>query len=88
MNLNTIYMHEYADFLEEHSNKILSVCEEIEEYIQIAVKCMDQESGHNAARRMLQNIEAIKANIPTNQESCKRLVKALKYVNDAGNIWR
>lgn len=87
MNLNPTSMREYADFLEENSNKIIAACETIEEYIQIATQCMDQESGHNAAHRMLQNLEGIKANIPTNTEACKRLVKTLKYVRDAENVF-
>lgn len=87
MNLDTGKMRECAEFLEENSNQIKRVCEEIEEYIQIASQCMDQESGRGAAQRMAISVENIKNNVPINDDACKRLVLSLKHVGDAGNVF-
>ena len=87
MELNTEKMGEYAKFLEENSNRIKSVCARLEEYIQIAIQCMDQDSGRGAAQRLTKNIENIKNNVPTKDDACRRLVLSMKYVKNAGDIF-
>ena len=87
MNLNTANMREYADFLEENSNKITALCESLESNLMSAIQYMDQQSSLHAVRRMTQNIENIKKNVPISDDACKRLVLALKRVQDAQNVF-
>ena len=85
MNVNTQKMEEYAEFLEENSRKIITLCNKLEESLVIAVQCMDQQSGRSAAQRMAQNLENIKNNVPISDDASKRLVLSKKYVDSAGH---
>lgn len=87
MNVNTGKMTEYAEFLDETSRKIVSLCRKIEENLIMAVQCMDQQSGRSAAQRMAQNLENIKNNVPISDDASKRLVLSKKYVDSAGQVF-
>lgn len=87
MNVNTSKMTEYAEFLDETSRKIVSLCSKIEESLIMAVQCMDQQSGRSAAQRMAQNLENIKNNVPISDDASKRLVLSKKYVDSAGQVF-
>ena len=87
MNVNTRKMEEQAEFLTENSKKIIAICNKLEESLAVAVQCMDQQSGRNAAQRMAQNLENIKNNVPISDDASKRLVLSKKYVNGAGRVF-
>ena len=87
MNVNTDKMGEYAEFLDQNSQKIIALCNKIEETLVIAVQCMDQQSGRGAAQRMAQNLENVKKNVPISDDASKRLVLAKKYIGDAGAVF-
>lgn len=87
MNVNTEKMAEYADFLQENSRKIIVLCNNIEQRLLMAVQCMDQQSGRSAARRMAQNLENIKNNVPLSDDACRRLILSKKHVDTATNIF-
>jgi len=87
MNVDTGKMMEYAGFLEECSRQIINLCSSLEENLLVAVQCMDQQSGQGAARRMAQNLENIKNNVPISEEAGKRLVLSKKYVDGAGSVF-
>ena len=87
MEMDTVKMREYADFLEENSRQITLLCEAIEENLSLAIQCMDSKSGLEAARRMTVNLENIKKNIPINDDACQRLILSLKRINDATNVF-
>lgn len=87
MNVNTQKMEEYADFLEENSRKIVALCNKLEQNLTIAVQCMDQQSGRNAAHRMAQNLENIKKTVPLSGEAVRRLVRSKKYVDSAQHVF-
>lgn len=80
-------MEQYASFLEENSRKIIELCNSLEEALNLAMQCMDQESGAQAARRMAQNLENIKANVPLNDDACQRLILSKSYVDSATNVF-
>ena len=42
MNVDTVKMSEYADFLDDNSQKIIALCTKIEECLIIAVQCLRQ----------------------------------------------
>ena len=88
MNVDTMKMAEYADFLEENSRKIVDLCNRIEELLNIAVQCMDQNSGRAAAQRMAQNLESIKSNVPISDDASERLAKAKTLIDEATNVFR
>ena len=87
MNVDTVKMSEYAEFLDENSQKIIALCTKIEECLIIAVQCMDQQSGRGAAQRMAQNLENIKNNVPISDDASKRLVLSKKYIDSAGTVF-
>ena len=87
MNVNTQKMEEYAEFLEENSRKIITLCNKLEESLVVAVQCMDQQSGRSAAQRMAQNLENIKNNVPISDDASKRLVLSKKYVDSACHVF-
>lgn len=87
MNVNPQLMAEYAEFLEENSTKITNLCTQIEENLSLATQCMDQVSGLQAAKRMLQNLENIKNNVPVSTEAGRRLILSKKYVDSASNVF-
>ena len=87
MNVETTKMSEYAEFLDENSRKIIALCTNIEQCLEMAVQCMDQESGQGAAQRMSQNMENIKSNVPISDDASKRLVLSRKYVDSAGSVF-
>ena len=87
MNVDTVKMSEYADFLDDNSQKIIALCTKIEECLIIAVQCMDQQSGRGAAQRMAQNLENIKNNVPISDDASKRLVLSKKYIDSAGTVF-
>lgn len=87
MNVNTEKMTEYADFLDETSRRIVTLCTKIEQSLVMAVQCMDQQSGRAAAQRMAQNLENVKNNVPISDDASKRLVLSKKYVDSAGNVF-
>ena len=87
MNLNTASMREYAEFLEENSSRITTLCNSLEENLMRAIQYMDQASSLHAVKRMAQNIENIKNSVPINDDACKRLILALKRVQDAQNVF-
>lgn len=86
MDVITEKMAEYANFLDENSRNIETLCNMIEQQLQVAVQCMDQQSGRNAALRMAQNIENVKNNRPISDNASERLVLAKKLVEGAVNI--
>lgn len=87
MNLNTASMREYAEFLEENSSRIIALCASLEANLMSAIQYMDQASSLYAVKRMTQNIENIKNSVPINDDACKRLILALKRVQDAQNVF-
>lgn len=87
MNVDTGKMAEYADFLEENSGKIMALCTKIEEGLEVAIQCMDQQSGLRASQRMLQNLENVKKNVPVSEDAQKRLILSKKYVDGAGSVF-
>lgn len=87
MRVDTEKMAEYASFLEENSRKIIALCAKIEEGLAVAVQCMDQQSGRNAAQRMAQNMENIKNNVPISDDASQRLLLSKKYVDSAGTVF-
>lgn len=87
MNVDTVKMSEYADFLDDNSQKIIALCTKIEECLIVAVQCMDQQSGRGAAQRMAQNLENIKNNVPISDDASKRLVLSKKYIDSAGTVF-
>lgn len=87
MNVDTSAMSQYAEFLESHSQAIVSLCNQLEECLLIAVQCMDQQSGHAAAYRMGQNLENIKRNVPMADDAGKRLILSLKHINSATQVF-
>lgn len=87
MNLNTASMREYAEFLEENSSRIITLCNSLEENLMRAIQYMDQSSSVYAVKRMVQNIENIKNNVPISDDASKRLILVLKRVHDAQNVF-
>ena len=87
MDVNTEMMRQYAEFLEQWSNSIIILCNNMESLMPVAVQCMDQQSGREAAVRMYQNMEDVKANVPISDDAVQRLIKTLKIINDAGNVF-
>ena len=60
MDVNTEKMISYRGFLAENSRDIQKLCDSLANNLLIAVQCMDQTSGRNAARRMAHNLENIR----------------------------
>ena len=87
MNVDTEKMKEYAEFLEDTSAQITTLCTKIEEALLMAVQCMDQQSGRGAAQRMAQNLENVKNNVPISNNASKRLVLSKKYIDSAGKVF-
>ena len=87
MNVDTSAMAQYADFLESHSHAIVSLCNQLEECLVIAIQCMDQQSGQGAAYRMGQNLENIKRSVPMADDACKRLILSLKHIDSATQVF-
>ena len=87
MNVNTDKMSQYAEFLDENSQKIVALCNQIEQTLAIAVQCMDQQSGKNAANRMAQNLENVKKNVPISDDASNRLTLSRKLIDDAGAVF-
>lgn len=87
MNVNTVKMSEYADFLDNTSAQIVQLCTKLEESLLMAVQCMDQQSGRAAAQRMAQNLENIKNNVPVSQDASRRLILSKQYIDSAGNVF-
>ena len=87
MDVNTKQMEEYARFLQEHSHKIVALCQTMEDLLAMAVQCMDQNSGRAAAARMAQNIENVKKSVPISDDAAKRLVLSKKYIDSAGQVF-
>lgn len=87
MNVNTQLMMQYAEFLENKSREIQGLCTEVEQLMQVAVQCMDQQSGHNAAARLAQNMENIRANVPVSDDAAKRLILSKHMVDGAMNVF-
>lgn len=83
MNVDTALMAQYAQFLEDKSQGIVSLCNQLGECLTIAVQCMDQQSGRAAAQRMAQNVENIKNNVPMADDASRRLILALKHIDSA-----
>ena len=88
MNVNTELMGRYAEFLEDHSRQIVSLCQQLENCLTIAVQCMDQQSGRAAALRMAQNVENIKNNVPMADDACQRLILSKTHVEGATMVFR
>ena len=87
MNVDTGKMSEYSQFLLESSRRIVALCSAIEEQLVLAVQCMDQQSGRNAAMRMAQNLENVKNNVPISDDASERLERSRKLINDATNVF-
>lgn len=87
MNVNTQKMGEYADFLEENSGKIIALCNKLEQDLTMAGQCLDQQSGRAAVKRMMQNLENIKKNVPISDDACRRLILSRKYIDSATQIF-
>ncbi len=87
MNFNTTSMAQYAQFLEDHSRKIVNLCEHLEGCLSMAVQCMDQQSGRQAAVRMAQNIETIKKSAPMADNASKRLILSMRQVESARQVF-
>lgn len=87
MNVNTVGMQNYADFLEDHSRQIQNLCQQMEQLVAIAAQCMDQQSGVAAAGRLMQNMETIRTNVPMADDACQRLILSLGYIRSAGSIF-
>lgn len=87
MDVNTGKMMEYAEFLDDTSTKIVTLCTKIEESLMLAIQCMDQQSGLRAAQRMTQNLENIKNNVPISNDAKKRLVLSKKHIDSASSIF-
>ena len=82
MNINTQKLGEYAVFLDENSANITALCNEMGELLTIAVQCMDQQSGKQAALRMANNLENIKKSVPVSADVSERLALAKKMIDD------
>lgn len=87
MNVNTQLMAQYADFLENKSREIQELCVQVEQLMQVAVQCMDQQSGRQAAARLAQNMENIRANVPISDDAAKRLLLSKRMVDGAMNVF-
>lgn len=87
MNVDPAKMAEYADFLSNNSRKIVELCNRIEEGLLIAVQCMDQQSGRNAASRMAQSLETVKSNVPISDDASRRLTLSRQYIAAAGSVF-
>ena len=87
MNVDTSRMQEYAEFMEEQSVRIISLCNQIEQSIGEAVQYMDQMSGLNAAKNLMENLENIKVCAQFSDDTCKKLVLAKKQIEDASRVF-
>lgn len=83
MELDTTQIKAYADFLEENSRQIVSVCNSLEESLGEALNFMDQKSAVMATRRMVGNIENIKESVKNNDGAYKRLILVLRRIQNA-----
>lgn len=83
MELDTTQIKAYADFLEENSRQIVSVCSSLEGSLSEALNFMDQKSALMATRRMVGNIENIKKSVPISDDACKRLILVLRRIQNA-----
>lgn len=83
MELDTTQIKAYADFLEENSRQIISVCNSLEGSLSEALNFMDQKSALMATRRMVGNIENIKKSVPISDDACKRLILVLRRIQNA-----
>lgn len=87
MQVNTVLMTQYAQFLEEKSRQIVALCNQLNTNLSIAHQCMDQQSGRSAAVRMAQNIENVKKSVPISDDAAKRLILSKKHVDSAGQVF-
>lgn len=87
MDLETNLMEQYAEFLDEKGTQIIDLCTYLERMMDIARQCMDQVSGLNATKRLLDDLENIKRLVPISDEASKRLVRAKKLIEDATHIF-
>lgn len=87
MNVDTGRMKEYADFMEEQSSKIINLCDQIEQSIGETIQYMDQVSGLNAAKNLMENMENIKACVQFSDNTCQKLVHAKMLIEDAGSVF-
>lgn len=83
MELDTTQIKAYADFLEENSRQIVSVCNSLEESLGEALNFMDQKSAVMATRRMVGNIENIKESVKNNDGAYQRLILVLRRIQNA-----
>lgn len=84
MNINPELAGRYAEFLEENSQNILRLCNALDGQLCVAVQCMDQKNGLNAAKRLAQIIDTIKSAVPVSDDACHRLILALKRIAAIG----
>ena len=87
MNVDTSRMQEYADFMEEQSRQIINLCNQIEQSMGEAIQYMDQVSGLNAAKNLMENMENIKVCAQFSDDTCKKLVLAKKRIEDASRVF-
>ena len=87
MNVDTSQMQNYASFMEEKSGEIRRLCSELQEQVQLATQCMDQQSGRSAASRMSEYIEIIRSCTDIADEAVRRLVLSKRHIDDAGNVF-
>ena len=87
MNVDTVKMGDYSDFLETKCTEIRSISGQMKEFLSIASQCMDQESGRAAVRRLQDCIDNILKSIPIASDASKRLVLAKKRVEEAEQVF-
>lgn len=85
IEMNTTLMQQYVEFLEDFCQRITTLCDGMESLTDYAGQCMDQVSGLQAAKQLLANMEVIKANLPTADDACQRLILAMKKIIEAQN---
>ena len=82
MEIDTKKLLDYANFMEDHCKRIETLCKALESDMAFAILCMDELNGKPTARRLQENIEQLRSNLPVGTDVYERLMEARKIILD------
>ena len=75
MNIDIKKLVDYTNFLEAHCKQIELLCKALESDMAFAVLCMDELNGKPTAKRLQDNIEQLRSNLPVGTDVYERLLE-------------
>lgn len=88
MNLNPDEIVRYIQFLNDSADEIKAICNQIEDAAELAVQCMDSDSGKSAVNRLMNDMENIKRALPQIDSTTGRMAKVKSLTDDAVDLFR